>query len=36
MEGSVIPYVTTAKVKNRKKELEKLGAQAFDTMREYK
>ena len=36
MENSVMPYVTTAKVKNRKKELEKLGAQAFDTMREYK
>ena len=36
MENSVMPYVTTEKVKNRKKELEKLGAQALDTMREYK
>ena len=36
MENSVMPYVTTVKVKNRKKELEKPGAQAFDSMREYK
>ena len=33
MENSVMPYVTTPQVRNRKKELEKLGAQAFDTMR---
>ena len=36
MENSVMPYVTTTKVKNRKTELEKLGAQAFNGMREYK
>ncbi len=36
MENSVMPYVTTAKVKNRKQELEKLGAQAFNSIREYK
>ena len=33
MNNSVLPYHTTTKVKNRKAALEKLGAQAFDTMR---
>ena len=33
MANSVLPYETVQKVKNRKKELEKLGAQAFHTMR---
>ena len=33
MNNSVLPYQTTPQVKNRKKALEKLGAQAFDTMR---
>ena len=33
MENSVLPYQTTAKVKDRKATLEKLGAKAFDTMR---
>ena len=34
MNDSVLPYHTTTQVKNRKKALEKLGAQAFDTMRD--
>ena len=33
MENSVLPFYTTAKVKDRKAALEKLGARAFDTMR---
>ena len=33
MENSVLPYQTTAKVKDRKAALERLGARAFDTIR---
>ena len=33
MNDSVLPYQTTLQVRSRKKTLEKLGAQAFDTMR---
>ena len=33
MENSVLPFHTTAKVKDRKAALERLGAKAFDTMR---
>ena len=34
MNDSVLPYQTTPQIKNRKKALEKLGAQAFHTMRD--
>ena len=34
MNNSVLPYQTTPQVKNRKKALEKLGAQAFNTIRD--
>ena len=33
LENSVLPYVETRTVRNRKAVLERLGAQAFDTMR---
>ena len=33
MDNSVLPYVETRKVRNCKAELERLGARAFDTMR---
>ena len=33
MENSVLPFQTTAKVRDRKAALETLGARAFDAMR---
>ena len=32
MDNSIIPYVTIAKVRDRKAALERLGARAFDKM----